>query len=107
MVCLTGKVENELHFLLDCYVYNRLRQNLYQRVKQSTGYDLDVVRRTGTGCWRLCLALGYLRKSLAIRSASWLRHLCSSDETESAHSSTVRSRVMTRVEQQRLGLSSS
>src|SRR3569833_2495247 len=56
LVCLTGKVENELHFLLDCYVYNRLRQNLYQRVKQSTGYDLDVV--TEDRDWMLAVMLG-------------------------------------------------
>ena len=37
LVCLTGKVENELHFLLDCYVNTRLRQNLDHRITQRTG----------------------------------------------------------------------
>ena len=56
LVCLTGKVENELHFRLDGDVSNRLRQNLYQRVKQSTGYDLDVVREDRD--WMLAVMLG-------------------------------------------------
>src|SRR3569623_639916 len=62
LVCLTGKVENELHFLLDCYVYNRIRQNLYQRVKQSTGYDLNVAREDRDWMLAVMLGPGYLRK---------------------------------------------
>jgi hypothetical protein len=39
-VCLTGKVENEGHFMLDCYRYNRLRDKLFASIKLQTGHDL-------------------------------------------------------------------
>ena len=38
-VCGTGKIENEQHFLLDCFVFERFRRNMYSRIKQETGYD--------------------------------------------------------------------
>jgi hypothetical protein len=41
-VCVTGLVEDEKHFLLDCYVYNRARKELFDniRLKTSQSYDL-------------------------------------------------------------------
>ena len=39
-VCITGSVESEAHFLLDCYVYNRLRQSMFKQIKATTGYDV-------------------------------------------------------------------
>lgn len=39
-MCLTGKVENEGHFMLDCYRYNRLRDKLFASIKLQTGHDL-------------------------------------------------------------------
>ena len=29
MVCVTGKVESEVHFLLECYIYHGLRQSMF------------------------------------------------------------------------------
>jgi len=39
-VCGTGKIENEKHFLLECYVFERFRRNMYRRILQETTYDL-------------------------------------------------------------------
>ena len=43
LVCVTGKVEDEKHFLLECYVYQRDRQTMFEviREKTSKGYDLE------------------------------------------------------------------
>ena len=43
-VCLTGKVEDEAHLLLHCYVYGRLRDRMLRRIKTSTGYDLVTMK---------------------------------------------------------------
>ena len=39
-VCATGKIESETHFLLDCYVFERYRRAMFNRILQETGYDL-------------------------------------------------------------------
>ena len=39
-VCVTGKVESEEHFLLECYVYRQLREGMYTKISEQTGYDL-------------------------------------------------------------------
>jgi hypothetical protein len=39
-VCITGEVETEAHFLLDCYVYRRLRDKLFRRIEENIGYDM-------------------------------------------------------------------
>lgn len=41
-VCITGKVETEEHFLLDCYVYDRLREGMFLKIREQTGYDLQI-----------------------------------------------------------------
>src|SRR3569623_253932 len=38
-VCGTGKVEDEKHFLLDCFVFERFRSNMFHRIMQETGYE--------------------------------------------------------------------
>lgn len=40
IVCGTGKIENEKHFLLDCYAYERCRRIMFNRILQETGFDL-------------------------------------------------------------------
>jgi hypothetical protein len=40
-VCLTGKVESETHFLLECYRYNRQRDKLFASIRKLSGYDLE------------------------------------------------------------------
>jgi hypothetical protein len=44
-VCVTGQVEDEKHFLLDCYVYNRARKKLFEniRLKTSSRFDLRIM----------------------------------------------------------------
>jgi hypothetical protein len=39
-VCGTGKIEDEKHFLLDCFVFERFRRNMFHRIMQETGYDM-------------------------------------------------------------------
>ena len=41
MVCVTGKVESEVHFLLECYIYHGLRQSMFRLIKDQTGCDVE------------------------------------------------------------------
>jgi len=50
-------VESEEHFLLDCYVYFKPRQNMFKTIKDSTGYDL--VSMKGDPVWMLDVMLGH------------------------------------------------
>ena len=43
-VCGTGKVEDEKHFLLDCFVFERFRRNMFHRIMQETGFDMRVMK---------------------------------------------------------------
>ena len=43
-ICLTGNVENESHFLLDCYVYSRLRDKMFTSIKRNAGYAFDEMK---------------------------------------------------------------
>jgi hypothetical protein len=38
-VCVCGPVEDELHVLLDCYPYKKLRQQMFQAISVKTKYD--------------------------------------------------------------------
>ncbi len=60
-VCVTGKVESEAHFLLECYVYNRLREGMFGKIKEQTGYDLALMN--GNGDWLMDVLLGHGLKS--------------------------------------------
>ena len=64
-VCLTGKVENETHFLLHCYAYDRSREGMFRLIKDSTGYDLNVMRDNNE--WLLDVLIGHGLKSEVIR----------------------------------------
>ena len=56
-VCITGSVESEAHFLLDCYVYNRLRQSMFKQIKATTGYD--IASMMGDREWLMDVLLGH------------------------------------------------
>lgn len=57
-ICGTGKIENESHFLLECYVFERFRRNMYRRILQETGYDLMAVKEKEVSKWLLQVLLG-------------------------------------------------
>ena len=41
-ICLScDQVEDEVHFLLDCGVYNVVRERMYEEIFQRTGHDID------------------------------------------------------------------
>ena len=39
LMCVTGKVEDEKHVLLECYIYSEFRDKLFDDVRLLTGYD--------------------------------------------------------------------
>ena len=55
-LCATGKVEDELHFLLNCYVFERFRRNLFSRILQETGYNMVSMKEDTN--WLLAVLLG-------------------------------------------------
>ena len=55
-VCGTGKVEDEKHFLLDCFVFERFRRNIFHRIVQETGYDMMVMKDESN--WLLHVLIG-------------------------------------------------
>jgi hypothetical protein len=57
MACVTGKVESESHFLLDCYVYHGLRKSMLQSIKAKTGYDMELM--DGNTEWQVDALLGH------------------------------------------------
>jgi hypothetical protein len=38
-VCVCGPIEDELHVLLDCYPYEKIRQQMFQTILVKTAYD--------------------------------------------------------------------
>jgi hypothetical protein len=64
-VCLTGKVENESHFLLQCYAYDRLREFMFRQIKLNTGYDLDIMKDDSE--WLLEVLIGHGLASKVVR----------------------------------------
>ena len=64
-ICLTGEVESEAHFLLHCFAYDRLRVSLFRQIKDSTGYDLNVMRDNNE--WLLDVLIGHGLPSKVVR----------------------------------------
>ena len=56
-ICVTGKIDTEEHFLLDCYVFERLRQKLFLKIKENTGYDCSIMRENSE--WLMDTLLGH------------------------------------------------
>jgi len=42
-VCACGPIEDELHVLLDCYQYRKLREQMIKTIEAKTGYVLSVM----------------------------------------------------------------
>ena len=42
-MCITGKVEDETHVLLECYIYNKEREKLIDDIRHLTTYDLSIM----------------------------------------------------------------
>ena len=61
-VCLTGKVETEAHFLLECYVYRRLREKMFKSIKDRTGYDLVCMAENQQGMLDVLIGNGLAKK---------------------------------------------
>jgi hypothetical protein len=45
--CMTGEVEDEKHFILDCKIYQTMREQMYERIKIKTKnmYDTKLCNR--------------------------------------------------------------
>ena len=67
LVCGTGVIENERHFLLECFVFERPRCNMYRRIKQETGYDLVSMKESEDSNWLLQVLLGNVLPGREIR----------------------------------------
>lgn len=65
MVCVTGKVESESHFLLDCYIYDGLRQGMLQAIKVKSGYDMNIME--GNSEWQVDALIGHGLKDRNVR----------------------------------------
>ena len=61
-VCVTG---TESHFLLECYVYNRLREGMFEKINQITGYNLLTMRDNKD--WMMDVLLGHGLKRKEVR----------------------------------------
>ena len=61
-VCATGKIESETHFLLDCYVFERYRRAMFNRILQETGYDLMSMKDDPNWCLEVLIGDGLLAK---------------------------------------------
>ena len=55
-MCLTGKVEDETHVLLHCYVYQRYRETMFQDIKRLTNFDCLIMEDDPS--WILQTVLG-------------------------------------------------
>ena len=56
MLCGTGAVEDETHFLLYCEIYAELRQQMYDQIEEATGLRFQVMQ--GDSQWILNASLG-------------------------------------------------
>jgi hypothetical protein len=56
-VCVTGKVESEEHFLLDCYIYKPIREVMFLKIKEQTDYGL--LKLKDDKKWLLDVLLGH------------------------------------------------
>ena len=75
-VCATGKIESEKHFLLDCYVFERYRRAMFNRILQETGYDLMSMKDDPSWLLEVLIGDGLLaketRRSIGIAVAAFL-----------------------------------
>ena len=59
-ICLSqNQVEDEMHFLLDCVVYNAARERMYDEIFRATGHKLDVRLMKVDRTWMMDVLLGH------------------------------------------------
>ena len=64
-ICVQNVVEDETHFLLHCYVFERERTRLFRQIAAETGYSLEVMR--GNDDWLIDVLIGHGLKSPEVR----------------------------------------
>jgi len=64
-VCITGQVEDELHFFCQCYVYDSLRESLYRDIQTQTGYDVRAMEAEME--WIVAVLIGHGLSTLRVR----------------------------------------
>jgi hypothetical protein len=65
MACVTGEVESEAHFLLQCYIYYGLRQKMFSTIREQTGYDIEKMQDNTE--WQVNALLGNGLKNRRVR----------------------------------------
>jgi hypothetical protein len=58
LLCVQGKIETEQHFLLECWVLDRERRNLWRSIMAATGYDFRLMRDDAQWLLEVCLGVG-------------------------------------------------
>ena len=59
-ICLScDQVEDEAHFLLDCGVYNVVRERMFDEIFQRTGHQLDVRLMKDNREWMMDTLIGH------------------------------------------------
>ena len=54
-----GEVEDEMHFLLDCGVYDTARERMYDEIFRATGHKLDVRLMRNGSTWMMDVLIGH------------------------------------------------
>ena len=58
-ICLASQVEDEMHFLLDCGVYDAARESMYDDIFRATGHKLDVRLMRNDRTWMMDVLIGH------------------------------------------------
>ena len=58
-ICLASEVEDEMHFLLDCGVYDAARESMYDDIFRATGHKLDVRLMRNDRTWMMDVLIGH------------------------------------------------
>ena len=59
-ICMSRhQVEDEIHFLLDCEVYDEVRKRMYEEISRATGHELDVRLMKDNRTWMLDVLIGH------------------------------------------------
>ena len=59
---MASQVEDEMHFLLDCGVYDVARERMYDDTFRATGHKLDVRRMRNDRTWMMDVLIGHGKK---------------------------------------------
>ena len=53
MICMSGEIEDERHFILDCTSYEHLREEMYARIQDST--NIHINNKTKEEIWQILM----------------------------------------------------